>query len=328
MLFSSILLFWVATGTGAVGLLAFLVGLLLILGTKKVGPHQALLVYGPKGTRVVSGGSIFVNPLTSHVRLFPLGIRSFAIQPLHPFYTREGISLAIEGIAQLRVRMDDQHYILLAAEAFLGKHYEDQEAVLCSILEGHMRNCVGQIILEDLINNTAAIGTALMSACTPDLEKLGMEIISFTLRSVATENDTLGHLGRSRLLEMRKQAVLAEAITERDVRIQRAHLACETAIACAQADQKRVKAEIESLQMQAMIESRKEDAKRQHVLSGAYTEAEALRLHGQAEADIIWLKQVAARGEHAVIGERAELTILTRTEATRNTAILKENIPS
>jgi flotillin len=314
--FFTLPLFWIAFGAGAVAFLAFLVGVLLIVGIKKVGPHQALLVYGPKGTKVVSGGSTFVNPLTSQMRLFSLGVRSFLLQPPHPFYTKEGISLAIEAMTYLRVRSDDQHHILVAAEAFLGKHYEDQEAILCSLLAGHLRNCVGQMTIEDLINQSRLVGTSLMTACTPDLEKLGMEILSFSLRSVETENGAMEHLGRLRMIEMRKQAAIAEAVTARDVRMQQAHLARETAIACAQADRERVKAEIESMSVQALIASKKEEITCQRILAETHREAEILRIQGQAEADVHWVKQVAARGEHAVIGERADLPIMTRSEAT------------
>jgi hypothetical protein len=60
------------------------------------------------------------------------------------------------------------------------------------------------------------------------------------------------------------------------------------------------------------------DTKRQNTLLEAHTAAEALRLHGQAEADVLWAKQVASCGTHAAIA------IITRAEVTESISILRE----
>src|SRR5581483_5182009 len=86
---------------------------------------------------------------------------------------------------------------------------------------------------------------------TPDMTKMGLEVISFTIKDVRDENDYITNMGRPQIAEIRKQADIAAALAQRDTQIQQANASREAAIARSKADQERVKAETESLALQA-----------------------------------------------------------------------------
>ncbi len=75
---------------------------------RKAGPHQALVVYGFRGTRVVQGGGTVVFPLLEECRDLSLELMSFDVAPQQDLYTRQGVALTVEAVAQIKVRSDPE----------------------------------------------------------------------------------------------------------------------------------------------------------------------------------------------------------------------------
>jgi uncharacterized membrane protein YqiK len=163
--------------------------------TKKVGPHQALIVYGRKGTRIVVGGATFVNPVTEQFRHFSLELLSFKVAPA-TLYTAQKMAVDVEAAAQLKVRTNDMECIRLAAEQFLNKTVEEREQIVCQVLEGHLRNVVGGVTLDDLVTQTARVAELMRASASPDLEQMGLGVVSFTLKQVRESKDVFAHLGK------------------------------------------------------------------------------------------------------------------------------------
>ena len=78
-----------------------------------------------------------------------------------------------------------------------------------------------------------------------------MEVISFTIKDVRDQNEYITNMGRPQIAQIRKQADIASALAQRDTQIQQANASREAAVAKSAADQERVKAETESLALQA-----------------------------------------------------------------------------
>ncbi len=118
-------------------------------------------------------------------------------------------------------------------------------------MEGHLRGIVGQLTVEELVKDPENVGSKMLKTVTPDMEKMGLEVISFTIKDVRDKNDYISNMGRPQIVEIRKTADIASALAQRDTQIQQANASREAAVAKSAADQGRVKAETESLALQA-----------------------------------------------------------------------------
>ncbi len=217
---------------------------------RKVGPNQALIVYGSGGTKVITGGSHFVIPLYQRAQDFSLELMSFDVAPSQDLYTTQGVAVNVEAVTQIKVRSDEES-IKTAAEQFLSKHQDDRENLIRLVMEGHLRGIVGQLTVEDLVKDPENVGSKMLKTVTPDMEKMGLEVISFTIKDVRDKNEYITNMGRPQIAQIRKQADIAAALAQRDTQIQQANALRESAIAQAAANQERVKAETESLALQA-----------------------------------------------------------------------------
>src|SRR5712692_10255339 len=237
---------------GVVALVIVVFVLLQVVGRllRKVGPNQALIVYGAGGTKVITGGSHFVIPLYQRAQDFSLELMSFDVAPAQDMYTTQGVAVNVEAVTQIKVRSDEQS-IKTAAEQFLSKRQEERENLIRLVMEGHLRGIVGQLTVEDLIKDPENVGSKMLKTVTPDMEKMGLEVISFTIKDVRDKNEYITNMGRPQIVQIRKQADIAAALGQRDTQIQQANAAREAAVAKSAADQERVKAEAESLGFQA-----------------------------------------------------------------------------
>src|SRR5579875_1597500 len=217
---------------------------------RKVGPNQALIVYGAGGTIVKTGGSHFVIPLLQRAQEFSLELMSFDVAPSQDLYTTQGVAVNVEAVTQIKVRSDSES-IKTAAEQFLSKTQAERENLIRLVMEGHLRGIVGQLTVEDLVKDPENVGAKMLKTVTPDMEKMGLEVISFTIKDVRDKNDYISNMGRPQIVQIRKQADIAAALAQRDTQIQQANAAREAAVAKSAADQERVKAETESLALQA-----------------------------------------------------------------------------
>jgi flotillin len=85
--------------------------LILLMGLlarmyRKAGPNEALIVYGLGGTRVVKGHGTVIWPMVENCRELSLELMSFDVAPQQDLYTRQGVAVTVEAVAQIKVRSD------------------------------------------------------------------------------------------------------------------------------------------------------------------------------------------------------------------------------
>jgi len=239
-------------GIGIVALLIAFFAIFRIYGSllRKVGPNQALIVYGQGGTQIITGESKLVMPILQRAQEFSLELMSFDVAPQQALYTTQGVAVNVEAVTQIKVRSDIES-IKTAAEQFLSKTQKDREDLIRLVMEGHLRGIVGQLTVEDLVKDPESVGGKMLRTVTPDMDKMGLSVISFTIKDVRDKNDYITNMGRPEIAANRKRADIAAALAERDTQIQQANASREAAVARSMADQERVKAETESLALQA-----------------------------------------------------------------------------
>src|SRR5438270_1186501 len=228
---------------------------------RKAGPHEALIVYGFRGTRVVQGHGTVIFPMVENCRDLSLELMSFDVAPQQDLYTKQGVAVTVEAVDQIKVKSDKES-ILTAAEQFLTKTDQEREGLIRLVMEGHLRGIIGQLTVEEIVKQPEMVGDRMRATCADDMNKMGLEVISFTIKEVRDKNDYITNMGRPDVArikrdadkataEAKRDADIAIAEAERDTAIKRAEAKRESAIATTNADQARVLAETLSQAKQA-----------------------------------------------------------------------------
>src|SRR6201993_853686 len=253
---------WVFIGLG-------LLVLMLLMSTlarlyRKAGPHEALIVYGFGGTRVVKGHGAIVWPMVQICRELSLELMSFDVAPQQDLYTKQGVAVTVEAVAQIKVKSDVES-ILTASEQFLTKSDQEREGLIRLVMEGHLRGIIGQLTVEEIVKQPEMVGDRMRATCADDMNKMGLEVISFTIKEVRDKNEYISNMGKPDVARIKRDADVATAEAERDTAIKRAVATREAAVAKAQADQERVLAETLSQAKQAEAQRDLEVQKAQYL---------------------------------------------------------------
>ena len=283
--------------------LIFLLGLLTSL-YRKAGPNEALIVYGFRGPRVVKGHGTVIFPMVESCRQLSLELMSFDVAPQQDLYTKQGVAVTVEAVAQIKVR-SDQASILTAAEQFLTKTPQEREGLIRLVMEGHLRGIIGQLTVEQIVKEPEMVGERMRATCADDMSKMGLEVISFTIKEVRDKNEYISNMGRPDVARIKRDAEMATADAERDTAIKRATALRESAVAKAQADQERVIAETASQTRQAEaqrdLEIKKaeyaEQSRRQQATADKAYELQTNVMLQQVTAEQVKVQQVEKEGQ-------------------------------
>jgi flotillin len=143
-------------------------------------------------------------------------------------------------------------------------------------MEGHLRGIVGQLTVEGIVKQPEMVADRMRETVAADMDKMGLEVISFTIKDVKDENDYIANMGRPDIARVKRDADIAAAEASRDTAIRQAETMRESAVARAAADQERVIAEMAS-------QTRQSEAERDLSLKRA--EFERSTKTAQAQAD-------------------------------------------
>ena len=279
---------------------------------RKAGPHEAIVVYGFRGTRVVKGRGTVIFPMVENCRGLSLELMSFDVAPQQDLYTRQGVAVTVEAVAQIKVKSDPES-ILTAAEQFLTKPPQEREGLIRLVMEGHLRGIIGQLTVEEIVKQPEMVGDRMRSTCADDMNKMGLEVISFTIKEVRDKNEYITNMGRPDIARIKRDADVATAEAERDTAIKRAEASREASIARAKADQERVLAETLSQAKQAEaqrdLEVKKaeyqEMVKRQQAQADKSYEIQANVMQQKVRAEEVTIHQVEK--EHEIKVQEAEI---------------------
>ena len=159
-----------------VGLMVLAVVLLMSLMAslyRKAGPHEALVCYGFRGTRVVKGHGTVIFPMIETFRQLSLELMSFDVAPVQDLYTKQGVAVSVEAVAQIKVKSDPLS-IQTASEQFLTKSADQRENLIRLVMEGHLRGIIGQLTVEQIVKEPEMVAERMRSTCADDMNKMGL----------------------------------------------------------------------------------------------------------------------------------------------------------
>ncbi len=243
-------------GVGAILAVFFSFALIYASRYTKAGPNEVLVISGRKrrvvdpdgtvrevGFRVTKGGGVFVWPVFEKVDILSLELLTIDVQTPE-VYTSKGVPVKVDGVAQIKVKGDDIS-IATAAEQFLSKGTEDIKNIAMQTMEGHLRAILGTLTVEEIYQNRDAFAAKVQEVAAGDMANMGLQIVSFTIRDIRDSQGYLEALGKPRIAQVKRDAVIAQAEADRDAMIrsaqaqqsgQEAKFAADTKIAEAQRD--------------------------------------------------------------------------------------------
>jgi flotillin len=287
---------------------------------KKVGPNQVMIISGRKykiktpdgrteevGFRIRRGGGAFILPLVEKIDLLSLEIITLDITTPE-VYTRPGVPIIVDGVAQVKVGGDEQS-IRTSAEQFLGKTSEQIKEIAMQTVEGHLRAIVGTMTIEDIYRNRDQFASSVQEVAVSDLANMGLHIVSFTLKDIRDGHGYLEALGKPRTAEVKRDAVIAQAEADRDATIKSAAARQAGEIAKFQAETQIAEAQKNFLLQKAGYDAITNEAKAQADLAydlQRYKTNQALKRE-EVQVSVIEKEQQIAVQEREILRREKEL---------------------
>ncbi|SER87152.1 flotillin [Isobaculum melis] len=219
-----------------IGIAALVVVMMLIIFISKyktANPDEALIVSGSylgrrnvhkddsnNKIKIVRGGGTFVLPVFQ--RSNRISLLSSKLDVSTPeVYTEQGVPVMADGTSIIKIGSSIEE-IATAAEQFLGKTREELENEAREVLEGHLRSILGSMTVEEIYQNRDKFSQSVQEVASVDLAKMGLIIVSFTIKEVKDKNGYLDALGKPRIAQVKRDADIAIAEADKETRIKRA----------------------------------------------------------------------------------------------------------
>merc|ERR1719479_560282 len=140
--------------------------------------------------------------------------------------TAKGVPLTVTGVAQVKI-MKEHDLLQTASEQFLGKSVNEIKETVLQTLEGHLRAILGTMTVEEIYRDREQFALKVREVASPDVGKMGIEILSFTIKDVFDNVNYLGSLGKTQTEVVKRDAKIGIAEANRDAGIKEAE--CEKA---------------------------------------------------------------------------------------------------
>ncbi|MDY0211179.1 MAG: SPFH domain-containing protein [Acholeplasma sp.] len=248
-----------------IGIILVLLAVVFVSSYVKVRPDKAVIITGPKGSRIVTGKATLRIPFFQRIDMLPLDLIQVDIRTSSAVPTNEFINIFVDGVANIKIQSDEAS-IRLAGEIFLTRSLEDVKQIAKEVLEGNMREIIGQMKLRELVQNRDKFAEQVKLSALADMKKMGLDIVNITIQNFADKNGVIDDLGVDNIAQIRKDASIARANSEKEVEI-------ATSKAKELANDARIKAELEIEQQNNLLALRQAELKQKADIAKATADA-------------------------------------------------------
>ena len=251
---------------------------LIAAGYVKAPPDTAYIISGFRKPRILIGKAGIRIPFLE--RMDKLSLKMFSVDVKTTDYVpnAEYINVKVDATVKIRIGQTPD-MMALASKFFLN----EKETMIISrvqdTLEGNMREIVGQMRLEEMVTDRKAFSDRVQENAIPDLEKMGLEMISFNVQSFSDQNNVIEDLGIDNISQIKKGAAVAKAQAERDIAIAQAQAAKDS-------NDAKVQADMEIAEKQNALAIRQAELKQQSDVKKAEADA-AYRIQEQEQRKTI-----------------------------------------
>lgn len=272
---------------------------------QKCSPNQAMIISGfganqdGRSFKIVVGGGDVVFPMLQQKNILSLEVMTIEVHANAPMITKNGVPMFVEGVAQVKVKGDDIS-IATAAEQFLGKGDEEIRTIAHETLVGHLRAILGTMTVEQLIESFDAFAQKVQEVSLADLAKMGLTVVSFTIKEIKDNVGYLEALGRQKTAETKRTASIGEAHASKETQIAQAQAQRDAQIAQAQAAEEGARAKL-------IADTRVAEASKNFQVSQAEYQSEVAQK--KASSDMAY-DIVKAQSQQKLIEEQQKIRIV------------------
>lgn len=202
-----------------VGVLVLLFIILFFAAYIKAAPDEAVIVSGiQKQPRVIIGRAGFCIPFFERADHLSLQLIPIDVKTRNAVPTSDYINVVVDAVVNVKIS-DDPSRLRASAQNFLNKKPEQIKEMVVDVLEGNMREIVGQMKLVDMVSDRKQVSERVLENAIPDLEKLGIIVQTFNIQNFADSNGVIENLGVDKTVAIRKAAAISKANAERDISV-------------------------------------------------------------------------------------------------------------
>ena len=191
--------------------------LLFVTGYVKSPPDTAYLISGVRKKTVIGKAALKIpfferiDKLT--LKLIPIDVKTSSTVP-----TADYIDISVDAIVNVKISSKPE-LLALAAENFLNQPMDYIARVAREVLEGNMREIVGQMKLEEMVTDRQLFSEKVKQNAAPDLAAMGLEIVAFNVQNFDDRNGVIENLGVDNVEQIRKKAAIAKADAHKEIAI-------------------------------------------------------------------------------------------------------------
>ena len=304
-------------------LVAIIVGIIILffvgfvfLSYIKCPPDMAYLISGlKKEPKVIIGKATIRIPFFERVdkltlELIQIDVRASGVP------TADFINVNVDAVANVRIPKNSE-LIQVAARHFLNQGSNYIANNVQQVLEGNMREIIGQMNLVDLVNNKQIFSQKIQENAMDDIKNIGLEIVNLNVQSCTDENNAINDLGIDNLVKIQKTAKIAKAESEKEIKIAESLADEEGARARAEADAKIAEQQkdlsIKKYEFQIEQDKKKAEADTTYEIQKA--ERQKLVNQNTVEAEVTKAEKMTELKEKEVALKEKELDALVRKQA-------------
>lgn len=298
-------------------LIAIVVIIILCSGYIKAPPDMAYIISGlHKKPRILIGKAGIKIPFFERVDKLSLGAIQIDVKTGSAVPTAEYINVRVDSTVSVRVGREPE-MIALAAQNFLNVGREEIARKINDLLEGNIREIVGQMKLTEMIGDRKSFSEKVQENAVPDLARYGLELITFNVQNFVDDNDVIQNLGIDNVAQISKNAAIARSNAEREVEVAKAQNAKAANDAKVQAAEEIAKRNNDLAIKQANLQ-READTEKARAEAAKSIEAEnqrKLKDVAETEANIAKAQKQAELKQKEIELKEYELTALVRKQA-------------
>lgn len=249
-----------------VGIVVIALILIVMTGYVKSPSDTAYIISGlKKEPKYVIGRSSIRIPFLQRMDKLMLKMISVDVKTEDSVPTNDYINVNIDSAVKVKVSSDPAK-MKIAASNFLNKNEEYIRSSVVDVLQGNVREIIGQMKLEEIVQDRKKFADKVQENAAPDMAKMGLDIVSFNVQNVTDNGNVIENLGIDRVVSISKSAQISRAESERDIAVAKAS-------AEKQANDARVEAETAIAEQNNALEIKKQELKKQSDIKKAEADA-------------------------------------------------------
>lgn len=249
-----------------VGVVVIALILIVMTGYVKSPSDTAYIISGlKKEPKYVIGRSSIRIPFLQRMDKLMLKMISVDVKTEDSVPTNDYINVNIDSAVKVKVSSDPAK-MKIAASNFLNKNEDYIRSSVVDVLQGNVREIIGQMKLEEIVQDRKKFADKVQENAAPDMAKMGLDIVSFNVQNVTDNGNVIENLGIDRVVSISKSAQISRAESERDIAVAKA--AAEK-----QANDARVEAETAIAEQNNALEIKKQELKKQSDIKKAEADA-------------------------------------------------------